>query len=139
MINSNESAKVTPTWSGSVHSSGTGPAEVLETRELRSRFSILSAIGIQYSISATPIAVGSYIIFILGAGGSPFFFWAFVVTVFGNMLVCISMAEIASAYPHASGKISPLRYLIGSSGDVNFDQGKCFGRLPSLLPNIHDF
>ena len=77
---------------------------VLEARELKSRFSVLSAIGIQYSISATPLAVGSYITFVLGAGGSPFFFYAFCVAAVGQLLVCTSMAEIASVFPHASGK-----------------------------------
>jgi choline transport protein len=78
---------------------------VLEARELKSRFSVLSAIGIQYSISATPLAVGSYITFVLGAGRSPFFFYAFCVAAAGQLLVCTSMAEIASVFPHASGKI----------------------------------
>lgn len=77
---------------------------VLEARELRSRFNILAAVGIQFSISATPLAVGVYITLILGAGGSPYFFYAFVVAALGQMLVCTCMAEIASVFPHASGK-----------------------------------
>lgn len=77
---------------------------VVEARELRSRFSVLSAIGIQFSITATPLAVGSYLTFTLGAGGSPFFFYAFLVAAIGQMLVCTSMAEIASVFPHASGQ-----------------------------------
>ncbi|KAL2068433.1 hypothetical protein VTL71DRAFT_16531 [Oculimacula yallundae] len=84
---------------------GEGSREMGEARELKSRFSVFSAIGIQYSISATPLAVGSYITFILGAGGSPYFFYAFIVAAFGQLLVCASMAEIASVYPHASGQV----------------------------------
>ena len=81
-----------------------GMALDVEARELRSRFSILAAIGIQFSISATPLAVGSYLTFTLGAGGSPFFFYAFLVAAIGQMLVCTSMSEIASVFPHASGE-----------------------------------
>ncbi|KAH7034674.1 amino acid/polyamine transporter I [Microdochium trichocladiopsis] len=73
--------------------------------QLRPRFSVLAAIGIQYSISATPLAIGGYLTFILGVGGSPFFFYCFLVAVTGQMLVCLSLAEIASVYPHASGQV----------------------------------
>lgn len=76
----------------------------VEARELRSRFSVLAAIGIQYSITGTPLAIGSYLAFILGAGGSPFFFYAFLVASVGQLLVCTSLSEIASVYPHASGR-----------------------------------
>ncbi|PVH71908.1 amino acid transporter [Cadophora sp. DSE1049] len=79
--------------------------EALEARELKPRFSVLAVIGIQYSISATPLAIGSYITFVLGAGGSPFFFYAFLVAAVGQLLVCTSMAEIASVFPHASGQV----------------------------------
>jgi choline transport protein len=81
-----------------------GTSLVVEARELRSRFSVLSAIGIQFSITGTPLAVGSYIVFTLGAGGSPFFFYAFLVAAAGQLILCTCMAEIASVFPHASGK-----------------------------------
>lgn len=78
----------------------------LEARVLRSRFNVLAAIGIQFSISATPLTVGSYLVFILGAGGSPFFFYAFLVAATGQLLICTCLAEIASVFPHASGKLA---------------------------------
>ena len=74
--------------------------------ELKSRFSVLAAIGIQYSITATPLAVGGYLTFIVGLGGSPYFLYAYCVSAFGQFLVCLSLAEIAAVYPHASGKSS---------------------------------
>lgn len=74
-----------------------------EVAELKPRFSVISAIGIQYSISATPLAVGGYLTFILGVGGSPFFFYGFIVAAVGQILICVSLAEIAAVYPHASG------------------------------------
>ncbi|KAK5051034.1 hypothetical protein LTR84_003593 [Exophiala bonariae] len=82
-----------------------GISVTVEARELRPRFSVLSAIGIQFSISATPLAVGSYIVFTLGAGGSPFFFYAFLVAALGQLIICTCMAEIASVFPHASGQV----------------------------------
>lgn len=85
----------------SIH--GADTVTQLEARELKSRFNIWAAIGIQFSISATPLAVGVYITLVLGAGGSPYFFYAFLVAVLGQMLVCTCMAEIASVFPHASG------------------------------------
>lgn len=75
-----------------------------ENVELKPRFSVLAAIGIQFSISATPLAVGGYLTFILGLGGSPYFFYGFLVAAFGQILLCLSLAEIAAVYPHASGK-----------------------------------
>ncbi|EED16048.1 amino acid transporter, putative [Talaromyces stipitatus ATCC 10500] len=82
-----------------------GTSGTLESAELRPRFSVLAAVGMQYSISATPLAVGGYLTFILGVGGSPYFFYCFLVAAFGQMLVCISLAEIAAVYPHASGQV----------------------------------
>lgn len=65
----------------------------------RSRFSIWSTIGIQFSVTAAPLAIPSYTVMIAGAGGSPFFFWAYLTAALGQMLVAISLAELASAYP----------------------------------------
>ncbi|KAG7411425.1 Choline transport protein [Fusarium oxysporum f. sp. rapae] len=76
-----------------------------EVPELKPRFSVLAAIGIQYSISAAPLAVGGYLAFILGLGGSPYFFYGFLVAAAGQTLICISLAEIAAVYPHVSGQV----------------------------------
>lgn len=75
----------------------------LDTR----RFNIWSAIGVQFAVAAAPIAVTGFASLILGAGGSPFFFWAYVVAIFGQALVALSLAEIAGAIPHASGARRP--------------------------------
>ncbi|KAF4951023.1 hypothetical protein FGADI_7760 [Fusarium gaditjirri] len=80
-------------------------AEICEVAELKPRFSVIAAIGIQYSISATPLAVGAYLTFILGLGGSPYFFFGFIVAAVGQILLCVSLAEIAAVYPHASGQV----------------------------------
>lgn len=74
-----------------------------EEVQLKQRFSLIGVIGIQVSAVATPLAIGSYVQLILGLGGSPFFFWGYCVAFFFQLLVCISLAEIASAHPHAAG------------------------------------
>lgn len=118
----------------SARNSETVATEVLlEVRELKSRFNIWSAIGIGFSITATPLAVGVYLVLILGAGGSPFFFYSFLVAAFGQLLVCLCLAEIASAFPHASGMFLLEERKVFCSY-VNIFQAKSSGQL--LWPQI---
>lgn len=102
-----------------------GQQTTLEAAELRPRFNVLAAIGIQYSISATPLAVGGYLTFILGVGGSPFFFYCFIVAATGQLLICTSLAEIAAVYPHASGMRHSL-HLISPSSNRDISPGQVF-------------
>lgn len=107
MTISHEPSKANSTLSVDAESVPAAEADAssqLEVRELKSRFNIWAAIGIQFSITGTPLAVGVYITLVLGAGGSPYFFYAFLVAAVGQMIVCTCMAEIASCFPHASGK-----------------------------------
>ncbi|KAH7115455.1 putative amino acid transporter [Dactylonectria estremocensis] len=41
---------------------------------------------------------------VISAGGSPFYFWAFIVAATFQLMVALSLAELASAYPHTSGQ-----------------------------------
>lgn len=109
----------------------------LEARELKSRFNIWAAIGIQFSISATPLAVGVYITLVLGAGGSPYFFYAFLVAALGQMLICICMAEIASVFPHASGMFDETNMSSEFIADVS--KVKCSGLRQWRLPSTPNF
>ncbi|KAM5349035.1 hypothetical protein ACJ41O_008858 [Fusarium nematophilum] len=70
----------------------------------RNRFSVLSAVGIHWSSTASPLAICSTLQLVIGVGGSPFYFWAFIVAAFFQFLVALSLAELASAYPHTSGQ-----------------------------------
>lgn len=115
----------------SIHAADAGLQ--LEARELKSRFNIWAAIGIQFSISATPLAVGVYITLVLGAGGSPYFFYAFLVAALGQMLVCTCMAEIASVFPHASGMFDKTSIISEISADVS--KVKSSGLRHWRLPN----
>lgn len=80
-----------------------GGCSPVEFVELKQRFTVLSVIGVQFSIIGTPLAIGSYLTFILGVGGRPYFFYGFVVAVIFQLTTCVSMAEISSVFPHASG------------------------------------
>lgn len=67
-------------------------------------FSLLSAIGVQYSVTGAPIAIGTYLSLVVGLGGSPAYFWGFVLMGVMQTATCLAVAELASAIPHSSGK-----------------------------------
>lgn len=69
-------------------------------------FSLISAIGVQYSVTSAPIAIGAYMSLAIGLGGSPAYFWGFFMVGFFQLLFALATAELASAIPHASGTLS---------------------------------
>ena len=75
------------------------------------RFSTWSVIGINFSITAAPVAILLYTNLVTGAGGTSYYFWCYIVTIFGQLFVCASLAEIAAFIPHASGKSQRLSFL----------------------------
>ncbi|KIW16832.1 hypothetical protein PV08_04022 [Exophiala spinifera] len=77
--------------------------EVRETVLLRD-FNLWSTLGIGFSYIATPLSVGTYLAFSLSAGGSPYFFYGYVVCFVFQTLVVLSLAEIAGFLPHTSGR-----------------------------------
>ncbi|KAH6616048.1 amino acid permease-domain-containing protein [Chaetomium sp. MPI-SDFR-AT-0129] len=70
----------------------------------RNWFSVLGAVGIHWSSSASRLAICSCLQLTPGAGGSPFYFWAFCVAAFFQFMVALSLAELASSFPHTSGQ-----------------------------------
>lgn len=68
------------------------------------RFNLWSTLGIQYSTTSTPVAIGTYLSVSVGVGGSPVFFWGYIIGIFMSSFICMSLAEMASSHPHASGK-----------------------------------
>lgn len=64
----------------------------------------LTTIGIQFSVTAVRLGIFGYTTLIAGVGGSPFYFWGFLVAAVSQLLVAVSLAELSSAYPHTSGK-----------------------------------
>lgn len=79
--------------------------DIFERVELkRDRFSAWSVVGIQFSITAAPLAILTYVGLVTGVGGTSYFFWCYLVSVVGQLLVSASLAEVAAFLPHASGQ-----------------------------------
>jgi amino acid permease len=67
------------------------------------QFHFWSTLGIAYSFTSTPLAVGTYLSLTVGIGGSPFFIFAYLLSVCMNMCICLSLAELAAVMPHCGG------------------------------------
>ncbi|KAF4435959.1 amino acid transporter [Fusarium acutatum] len=87
-----------------------------EVRLNKSSFSMLGAIGVQWGTAAAPLTICANLQLVVGVGGSPFYFWGFVVSSFFQFLLVLSLAELASCFPHTSGpafwvaNLAPKRY-----------------------------
>ena len=82
-----------------------------QVTQLKERFSLWSTVGLLYSVTNTPVMLGTFLATVVGVGGSPVFIWGYILSFALNMCVCTSLAEIAAVYPHASGEcidIAPL-------------------------------
>ncbi|OAQ59108.1 amino acid transporter [Pochonia chlamydosporia 170] len=82
----------------------------------RHHFNVWSTIGVNYSLIGTPLSIGTYLAFNIGVGGSPVYIFGYLLAAIFQMLICISLAEMAAAYPHSSGQVywtsifAPRRY-----------------------------
>ncbi|KIM95843.1 hypothetical protein OIDMADRAFT_45128 [Oidiodendron maius Zn] len=68
-------------------------------------FSLWSTLGLAFSVTCTPLSIGSYLAVSIGVGGSPVFFFGFIFSALMNLCICLSLAEISAVYPHALGQI----------------------------------
>lgn len=66
-------------------------------------FNIWACLGVNFSITATPIAIGTMLALAIGVGGPPFFFYEYLFAGIGQLVLCVAMAEVASAIPHSTG------------------------------------
>lgn len=66
-------------------------------------FNALQTLGMAFSITAPPIAIGLYLNLIIGVGGSAYYIWALLFVAFFQLITCFAVAEMASAIPHSSG------------------------------------
>ena len=67
-------------------------------------FNLLTTLALQFSVTATPLALGTYTSLTIGVGGSAGYFWGFIFVGVFQLITCLAVAEIASAIPHSSGK-----------------------------------
>lgn len=49
-------------------------------------------------------------VFTLGVGGSPYYFWCLIVAGFMQGLNTVTLAELASSFPHVAGEFVVLTY-----------------------------
>lgn len=71
---------------------------------LLQQFNLWSTLGAAFSFIATPLSIGTFLVFSLAAGGSSYFFWEYIVVCILNSLVAVSLAEMAGFLPHTSGE-----------------------------------
>ncbi|KAI5461029.1 putative choline and nitrogen mustard permease [Mariannaea sp. PMI_226] len=71
----------------------------------QNNFNLWSTIGINYSTIGTPLSVGTYLAFNIGVGGSPVYIFGYILATVFQMFICVSLAEMAGAYPHSTGQV----------------------------------
>ena len=76
---------------------------IIDNERPKKHFSILSAIGVQYSITAAPLTLGYYLSLTLGIGGGPGMLYGFLFVAVFQAIGVLAVSELASAYPHSSG------------------------------------
>ncbi|KAE8156562.1 amino acid permease-domain-containing protein [Aspergillus tamarii] len=101
----NSSKKAQQAFDDSLKPSMTSDIEGEIALEVRPKvhFNLFLALGQQYSITAAPLAIGIYLSLVTGLGGPPGYFWGFILVGFFQFIVCLAVAELASAIPHSSG------------------------------------
>lgn len=84
---------------------GTESKEATDDGKMKPKvhFSLLGAIGVQYSVTSAPVAIGTYLSLAIGLGGSPAYFWGYFIVGLFQFATCLATAELASAIPHSSG------------------------------------
>lgn len=75
-------------------------------------FRFWQTLGMNFSLTCTPMAIGSYLALIGGLGGFPYFVWCFVFAGSFQILLGTTIAELASALPHSSGQYGSPQGLI---------------------------
>jgi len=70
----------------------------------KQHFGLWSTLGLSYSIMNTPISLASTLILSVGVGGSPVYIFAYCIAFVFQVIVCVSLAEMAGAFPHPSGE-----------------------------------
>lgn len=66
-------------------------------------FNLWQTLGMNFSITCTPLSIGAYLSLIIGLGGAPFYIWGFLFASVFQLILGLVVAEIASGIPHSSG------------------------------------
>jgi amino acid transporter len=98
-----------------------GELVAVDQVKLKQKFSIWSTLGVSYSVTSSPIAIATYLSVVVGVGGSPVFFFSYIVTSIFGLTICFCLAEMSAIFPHSSGQIfwtatlAPTKYARGTS------------------------
>ncbi|KAH8587124.1 putative choline and nitrogen mustard permease [Bisporella sp. PMI_857] len=87
-----------------VHLTGT-TVDLSTNDEAKTHFNLWSTLGMSYTVVGTPLTIGTYLAFGIGVGGSPVFFYGYIVATLFQIIICISLAEMAAVFPHSSGQV----------------------------------
>ncbi|KAH7148219.1 amino acid/polyamine transporter I [Dactylonectria macrodidyma] len=80
-------------------------AEVGQVEDVHQKpFTVLSALGIGYGTTNTAAGLIFTVATTLSMGGSPVFFWGFLLMALVGLATAISLAELVSAMPHPGGQ-----------------------------------
>lgn len=69
------------------------------------RFNLWNTVSFQFTLICSSIAIGTFLSTVVGVGGSPFLIYGYILAVGCDLIICFSMAELASAYPHPSAQV----------------------------------
>ncbi|CDK24048.1 unnamed protein product [Kuraishia capsulata CBS 1993] len=72
---------------------------------LEKNFDIWGVVGIVYGSIGTPLTLGTYLSTVIGVGGAPFFFYAYLFAGVFCLITAYSMSEMASVHPHSSALV----------------------------------
>lgn len=103
-INGDEKGSLSPDVNNLDKSLEAGDVLSLNSRRDRVHFSLWTTLGINFSVTATPITIGASLALSIGVGGSTGYFYTYILATVMQMTLCLSLAEIASSFPHSSGK-----------------------------------
>ncbi|CDK27138.1 unnamed protein product [Kuraishia capsulata CBS 1993] len=72
---------------------------------LEQNFDIWGVVGIVNGSIATPLTLGTYLSTVIGVGGAPFFFYAYLFAGFFCLTTAFCISEMASVHPHSSALV----------------------------------
>lgn len=73
--------------------------------KLEKRFGLWTVCGLQFSLICSALAIGTFLSTVIGVGGLPVLIYGFLLAVLFDLIMCYSLAEIASAYPHSAAQV----------------------------------
>ena len=79
--------------------------KIVSPSTTRKNFSLLSTCAFQFTLICSALAIGTFLSTVIGVGGSPVLIFGFIVAITFDLIICYSLAELASAYPHSSAQV----------------------------------